>query len=69
MRVQYRCINARMEFDPAYREYCAIGLQSCIGCKLAELRMVTVTAKQQIEDDKYATTAYQFTTGMMERTW
>ena len=68
MKVQMRCTNARLDFDP-YREYCAIGLQNCTGCKLAELRTVTVTSKQMIEDEKYATTAYQFTNGRMERTW
>ena len=63
------CINHRIAFDPDYREYCAIGLQSCAGCKLAELRTVTVTSKTMIEDEKHATTAYQFTNGRMERTW
>ena len=53
MRVQYRCINARMEFEPEYREYCAIGLDNCIGCKLVELRMVKVTQRQIDEDEKH----------------
>ena len=68
MRVQFCCTNARLDLDP-YREYCAIGLQNCIGCQMAELRTVTVTANQMIKDEKYATTTYDFTSGRMERTW
>ena len=69
MRVQYRCINARMEFEPEYREYCAIGLTQCTGCKLSKFRTVKVTAKQMIEDEKHETKAYDYTSGRLERTW
>ncbi len=53
MRVQYRCTNARTSFEPEYREYCAIGLDNCIGCELAELRMIKVTQRQIDEDEKH----------------
>ena len=69
MRVQYRCINARMEFEPEYREYCSLGLQNCTGCQLAELRMIKVTAKQLIEDEKHEWRVYDYTTGGMVRIW
>ena len=68
MKLQFRCTNARLDLDP-YREYCAIGLTKCAFCDKADLRTVTVSAKKMMEDDKYATTAYDFTTGRMERTW
>ena len=52
MKLQFRCTNARLDLDP-YREYCAIGLDNCIGCKLVELRMVKVTQRQIDEDEKH----------------
>ena len=67
MRVQYRCINARMEFEPEYREYCAIGLQNCTGCKSVELRIVKVSANQLMEDDTHAEVYYDYTTGRTEK--
>jgi hypothetical protein len=42
-----------LEFEPEYREYCAIGLDNCIGCELAELRMIKVTQRQIDEDEKH----------------
>ena len=69
MRVQYRCINARMEFEPEYREYCSLGLQNCTGCQVAELRRITVTTEQMIEDERHEWRVYDYTTGGMVRTW
>ena len=69
MRVQYRCINARMDFEPEYREYCALGLQNCTGCQVAELRRITVTTEQMIEDERHEWRVYDYTTGGMVRTW
>ena len=67
MRVQYRCIKARMEFEPEYREYCSLGLQNCTGCQVAELRRITVTTEQMIEDDIHAEVYYDYTTGRTEK--
>lgn len=68
MRVQYRCKHARISFDP-YREYCALGLQECGGCKQLELQIIEVSAETMIQDERHATIAYQYSTGTMEKTW
>lgn len=68
MRVQYRCKHARISFDP-YREYCALGLKNCGGCKQAELRTIEESAETMIQDERHETKSYDYTTGMLERTW
>ena len=65
MRLQFRCTNARLYLDP-YREYCALGLTQCAFCDKADLRMVKVSAKQMIQDDKHREVYYDYTTGRDE---
>ena len=70
--MQFRCTHARILFIPDYQEYCVAldGKPQCNGCKLVELRQTaTGSAQQMIEDDKRATTAYDYTTGGMVMTW
>lgn len=68
MKVNFRCISARMSFDP-YREYCSLGFKNCAGCKFAILQTIRVSAETMIQDERHETKAYDYTTGRLERTW
>jgi len=70
--MQFRCTHARILFTPDYQEHCVAldGEPQCNGCKLVELRpAIHTSAKQMIEDERHATTAYDFTSGGMVKTW
>jgi len=68
--MQFRCNHARILFTPDYQENCVkIGTPQCDGCKLVELCTTHTSTKQMIEDERHATTAYDYTTGGMVTTW
>ena len=69
--MQNRCTHARILFTPDYQEHCVAldDKPQCNGCKLVELRTTHTSAQQMIEDERHATTAYDFTTGGMVKTW
>jgi len=69
--MQFRCKHAQIIFDPDYREHCEAvgGTPQCIDCKLVELRTGNASIEQMIEDERHATTAYDYTTGGMVKTW
>lgn len=70
--MQYRCTHARILFTPDYQEHCVAldDKPQCNGCWLVELpQIATGSAKQMIDDERHATTAYDFTMGRMVRTW
>ena len=69
--MQFRCKHARILFTPDYQEYCKAvdGTPQCNGCKLVELRTGNHSIDQMIDDNKHATTAYDYTTGGMVMTW
>jgi len=70
--MQNRCTHARILFTPDYQEHCVAldDKPQCNGCKLVKLRPAIHTSAKQIEDDeRHATTAYDFTTGGMVKTW
>lgn len=58
------CKHKRIDFDP-YREYCAIiGEPDCsMKCPHVEIMTAKITNKMMMNDEKYATTAYDFTSG------
>jgi len=69
--MQHRCTHARILFAPDYQEHCIkIGTPQCNGCSMFELRpAIHTSAQQMIDDERHATTAYNFTSGRLEMTW
>ena len=69
--MQHRCTHARILFTPDYQEHCVAldGKPQCNGCRLVELRTTDTSAQQMIEDERHASTAYDYTTGGMVKTW